>query len=669
MTLRVFIEVESAPGTVTGAGPITDIERFQTSNRLSQAGSWSMSLPATESQAALLTDQRAIMAYVMLDGVKTFLGGGAIDRKRTRVDNTGRLTLEVSGVDLLGEWSREAINDLTLDGSGDDNLDDLFALAPSTWSATSLGTSKDFERQFINETALAAMIAVAKQMGHWFVRRTYLGNVRNLTWTMTAPTTVALTCVMNLNALEAEDNANLATIVSIEEVRTSYDILNTAYVFGAGIGENRLDLAAATLWPDDTTAIGSAYTGASGDSYDYDAATNSISNTTSASAYGTRSKALQFSEVRPLENTDAGLVAAANTLVKAAVAHLERRRAPQVTYRFKLADLRTRIYPGDLIHIDARRWIDGVKPVDIDADVYVLSVTDVVDANGMWTADIEASNVLAWPEDTVTQLAQEAQLAKTVTAHPQMTGNVDTVSHREMVVAAGIPRIWIFLSAETSLINDVRLRYAVRSIEMPTAGVLNDPVTALAAAMEHVINSEDDSVSLGHDYSSAGHIQTITLASHTDRTGTTTSAEPDTGHDHSNSMAHGEHYHNVDNHTVAIADHAQHNHTLDWGYTSQALTKTYSASDLEFNINGEQDPDNMPDLLWRSGTLLYGSAWTAWYELNITDLVRSAVTRRPTAGIFYIDIHAKTASYDPTFSCIVTAQTQMRSVIQQIATF
>jgi hypothetical protein len=454
---------------------------------------------------------------------------------------------------------------------------------------------------------------------------------------------------MNLNALEAEGNANLATIVSIEEVRTSYDIINTVYVYGSGTGENRLDLAAATLWPNDSTAIGTDYTAASGDEYSYSSTDNSIGNATSMSTYGLRSKALQFSDVRPLENTNVGLTAAANTLVKAAVAYMEQHRAPQITYRFKLADLRTRIYPGDRIHIDARRWIDGVKPVDIDADVYVLSVTDVLDANGAWTADIEASNVLAWPEDTVTQLAQEAQLAKTVTSHPQMTGNIDTISHQALLVGGGQSRIWVFLAEETALLNKIVLRYITARAETPIA---ND-----GATLDVMITG--DAAAMDHDHSSAGHMQEVTLG-HSGNTNSATSPEPDTGHSHglgASATSHV-HYHGLD-------DHAAHAHGITWGYTAQDFALTYSVADIEFNINGETSGG----LVWRSGAHFVGTTWGEWYSLDFTAQVSNATTKRPTATYFYIDVRAKTASLDPDFSCLFTAQVQARTVIQQIATF
>ena len=340
-------------------------------------------------------------------------------------------------MDLLGEWSRAAVDSMQLTGSGVANLNDLLDLAPTGWVTVLEGTPANFKREFVHETLLTALVSVAGQMGHRFCRRPVLVNERNLTYSVSPDTSVALTCVMNLDALEAEDNDALATIVNLTEAHTSYDLLNRATVYGAGSGENRLTLAAATVWPDDTTAIGSVYTAASGDQYEYDAATNRIENTTRSALYGVRSKALSFADVRLLQNTDAGLEAAANLLVKAAVAHLERKRVPQVSYRMKLADLRTRLYPGDRIHIDARRYVDGERIIDIDEDVFVLSVSDVLDANGLWTADVEASNIAAWPEDSVTQMAHSAQVAPTQQAHVQLTGNVDTVNFRELLSRAG----------------------------------------------------------------------------------------------------------------------------------------------------------------------------------------------------------------------------------------
>jgi len=639
----IEIDVESAPGVVTGPGPITEIQSFRTVNRLNQAGSWTMTLPATEPQADLLTAQATVMGHVIINGVKTFLGGGAIDNMRKRVDNTGRLLLTAGGVGLLGEFSREALDTLILDDTGSQNLIDLAALKPTGWAVSMIGTSADFQRVFVNETQLAAWVAIAKQMGHSFTLKTVTSVERTLVYYVDLPTTIALHCVMNLNALEAEDNPDLATIVSIEDVSSSYEILNRAYVYGAGSGENQITMAAATVWPDDTTDITDPYTAPSGDEYFFDLATNRITNADSFARLGDqlRSKRLQFPDITLLENSDLGLEIAANTLVKAAVAQLERQRSPQTVYRFKLADLRQRIYPGDLIHIEARRYINGVRVVDIDDEVYVLSVTDNLDNNGVWTADVEASDVPAWPEDTVTQLVQQAQTALVQQAHPQLTGNIDTTTHREILVGGGLTQFYVFLADEAALINSVVLRYFTGPLELPFDNGGGTYNTVITGAVDVVLDP------------------TLITGNVPNDTDSVTTPAAGVGHQHPHSHQHGSHTHTQ-------AD--PHFHDIAWGYITKDLAETYTVSQIEFNINGEDS-----GATYRAGSHLVGSGWSEWYELDITDLVRNAATHRPeTEGTpitsFYIEARPKPAAGSAKM-CLITAQVQVRTGIRQVATF
>jgi hypothetical protein len=636
VALRIFVEVESAPGVVVGAGPITEITALRIGSRLSQAGSWTMTLPANAPNAELLDDQRTVMAYVLLEGEKTFLGGGAIDRKVTTVNSDGRMTIEVGGVDLLGEWSREDVGVLTLDGTGAANIAELLGVGPSGWTNVSVGTPAAFARQFTNETPLTALVAVAKQMGHRFVRAR---GVRRLEYQISVPTNTSLTCVMNLNALEAEDNPYLATIVNITESRTSYDLLNRAYVYGAGSGENVLTLAAASVWPDDATAMSSSYIAPSGDEYFYNAANNRITNSDAFTRHGgLRSKRVQFPEVRLLVNTDVGLVAAANTLVKAAVAKLEQKRTPQVTYRMKLADLRTRLYPGDKIHIDARRWVDGAHVVDIDADAYVLSVTDILDANGFWTADVEASNILAWPETATTQMAQSAELAKVVTAHVQLTGNVDTIAHPMRYVSTAFnPRFYLFLAGETALVNSVVIRFRTQPLE----------------SFNGVVEGSDINTGFSDPLAHAGSTGVPSTSSTTQ----VVVSAPD-------------HVHGLSAHTHpanTITAHDAHDHPLPWGHFSAPSADTLLPTDLEFQVNGVGS--------WEAGyTLIAASGATAWYELDLTAHFQNVVTRRPASGgsaasYFFVEARTKSSGLGVRTYAGLVVQSQLRSVTQQMSTF
>jgi hypothetical protein len=156
-----------------------------------------------------------------------------------------------------------------------------------------------------------------------------------------------------------------------------------------------------------------------------------------------------------------------------------------------------------------------------------------------------------------------------------------------------------------------------------------------------------------HDYSGDGHIEQVTLM-HSGNTNDTTSANPDLGHHHATlSVASHVHYHSIDD------------HTLIYGYSTADPDLTYSGAVLEFNINGETSGG----LVWRQGSIFSGAGVTAWYELDITDLVRDPVTKRPYDESIFIDVWPELAAQDAAFSCNVDIQVQIRSVLQQKATF
>ena len=234
--------------------------------------------------------------------------------------------------------------------------------------------------------------------------------------------------------------------------------------------------------------------------------------------------------------------------------------------------------------------------------------------------------------------------------------------------------MWVFLGNEAALINEVVLRYFTGPVELPISGTLNLPVTGDTTISAHTV----DAASGG---AATGTLSSETLSSHSvDATpfssGTNSALGPGdhfhaiNTHDHDISVDdHATHTHTFTgggsgSHTHPIANHTAHHHALVWGHTTEDLALTYAVNQIEFNINGEGG-----GATYRSGTLLIGTSWSAWYELDITAQVRDAVTKRPNATVIQIEARAKPAFDDPTFSCQLTAQVQVRTAIQQMATF
>jgi len=165
------------------------------------------------------------------------------------------------------------------------------------------------------------------------------------------------------------------------------------YPYGAGEGEIRLSMRGVVATLPTGYVFGSETI--AGTTYYY------IRHADTETTYGRIEKFITFSEIRPLDNTESGVIEAANELRDTAVEYLRRRIAPQKAYRLSLVKLDQMIYPGQKIQVEYRRYVptgkSTYKALDIDANLYVLEATTQIDSNGLRTVALEVSTVDAWP--------------------------------------------------------------------------------------------------------------------------------------------------------------------------------------------------------------------------------------------------------------------------------
>lgn len=651
--MRMWLDVQVGT-TTTGAGPVVQLASFSAAERLNQAGTWSALVPATDDRAVdLLQPRRTVLAWSMIDGVKRFLGGGVIDSLRVRLGPDGAPMLEVSGQDLLEEFNRAPVGDVSIEQPGSYDLADYIAAGlPASWSGGTLtGTPPSFVARFVYDTFLGGLSALADKFPIWFRRSTSSGNPRNLDIYLTLPSTVALYAVANADPVAIEENAAMCLITEISEERRANDLVYSAIVFGAGNGDARLTMALATQWPNGG-ALSGTYAHASGATFEFDGASNAILNTTAPLlTHGILQRALAWKDIAPISNNTADLQAAANTLVAAACQYLVNHRLPVTTYTLSVVGVRQEIKPGDLVRVTARRFVDGETPINIDANLRVLEVRTEMDANGLRTTGLTVAAVDRWPESDNDALVQDIRQSQVMESLPQMGPSVDTISYREPIDDdySGDLRFW--LGDETTTVNQVLVRFRV------------DPFRSTAKTVGGTLSGTVDIPS--HTHTTPNHTHSFRISGGLAPTYPIGFGAAGTaGGLYHNASGSNFDYPTKDGQGGAtsasgggqtgLALDLSSALSLQYGIYEDSAGNTYAASDLEWLVNGSAASETP------------ASTSGGWYELDITPDVVTADGLRPAQAANAVTVRVKTASKTGK-RCQVTAQIERRTVIQAIA--
>ena len=558
--------------------------------------------------------------------------------------------LVVKGGDLLRELNRVTVGDLPLTGTGDDNLDAIMDVVVTglSWTHTALGSAPDWQGHLVHESVLNSLVETMDKIGGHFRRETSLGEIRNVT-TFFAVSDSGILATTHGDPDALRDNPLACLITDIEVVEESYDLKNRLYLWGVGEGETRLTLAAATTWPDGSTPIANAYN-VGGDTYTCDLTDNYIENATSITAYDPDEMAVQFPDVAPLTNSDADLEAAANFLVLAGVEWLRKNSRPYASYRLRVVGLQTVLKVGQTLRVEARRYRDGEKAINIATQLTILEVETVIDALGVRTAELLTATVARWPAGDGEYVARELGRAQVFNAHPQMGPSVDTISYREHLDDDKNATLYFWLGEETTTVASVLVRMRTdplrstvaggASTTTPAGGESTTPgmgTTNHAHALEVTQYSSDVGYPLNYD-STAG-LSINNGGSGVTSGGTTTLT--DTGHTHT-----------TPNH--------QHTFTPLFEYGIFDAASNYAATALEYSVNGGA---------WAAiaaGQAISGAS--GWYGLDITAAVINADTKRPVAKVNSIAFRVATASKTGS-SAQITAQIERRTTIQSISVF
>lgn len=142
----------------------------------------------------------------------------------------------------------------------------------------------------------------------------------------------------------AEASGDYATIASLKRERRGTGVVNRVYPFGAGVGETVVELSLSDRTSPYPIQHGSPFSGSDEAYYIGDAA--------SITAYGLVDRVLSFTDVRPLTNSAADLLNAANVVYDLAAAYLQKTSVPIDAYSLSCLKLPLTTRVGDLIRVD-----------------------------------------------------------------------------------------------------------------------------------------------------------------------------------------------------------------------------------------------------------------------------------------------------------------------------
>src|SRR4051812_45064711 len=107
-----WVDITDASENKLGPGPITTGIKWRYTQRLSRAGEWSLEVPASDPRLEFATFKKKFTCYTFVGNTKTWLGGGALEKRVMSLRGTAAPTMVLSGNDLLYDLAHITIRDV-----------------------------------------------------------------------------------------------------------------------------------------------------------------------------------------------------------------------------------------------------------------------------------------------------------------------------------------------------------------------------------------------------------------------------------------------------------------------------------------------------------------------------------------------------------------------------
>jgi hypothetical protein len=405
---RFWMDVYNAAGERQGDGFISTIESLTVKRVLDGVGSFSISLPETDTDVTdLVVDEARVRIYILIgdedsaDYEKRLMVSGIVRKRSSSETATGGWTMTCSGDDELDELTRENVmlgleySPSTHSPEGEnwtvlEIIANLLSLAPS-WSASvdAVGTLTEMYARFDGMNLIEVLIEMSKQKGIHFRASNFAHDLD----------VGAFGEWNGLSLVQAErsnpdvySNDDIGFIESIRITSDTSNVWNEVYPFTAGDGETRLDLLPVLA------LRGTAF----GDPYDIVTRVQNgktfygLRDTASQALYGVinRGPALYDQIQIQSGNSAADIEAAADALYDIAAVDLGRHSIKLETFDVTAVKLTQNVRVGDKIHMTykgrvERELADGtityLPSRNINALFWVMAVTETINSSGLTT--------------------------------------------------------------------------------------------------------------------------------------------------------------------------------------------------------------------------------------------------------------------------------------------
>lgn len=677
-----WVDITDASENKLGPGPLTTGIKWRYTQRLSRAGEWSLEVPANDPRLDFATLKRNLNCYALLGPTKTWMGGGALEKKVMSLRGTSTPTMVLSGNDVLYELARNTVN-LKLDFNsgflGNAMYGQIMAGAPSGWGYLVSGTTPDLTARFVDESILNALTTITNKTGQMFrFRQSGFTPLSKQVYIFSATESTGILATNMADPIAIERNRNACMIVDIDRQEDAFSLVNKAIPYGAGTGQARLTIYAATQWPDGTVSnhpytttdrMGHTHT------FTCDQTYNWVSDVESRTAYGLYEGQIQYKEIGPVTNEPNDISAAANVLLAATVQYLLDSSIPQEHYTLNVAGLRSPVYPGQKIHVVARQTRDGKTPININQDLIIQEVVTEIDAAGVRTVSLTVATTREFAKSDAQVLVNEIQKSLAYQAHPQTGPNSFTVSYREDIDDDYGGTFPFWLSRDTTTINSVILRFRLdrlRSTVKSVGGEVHPTTPPQLPPHTHPVDVGTHT----HDLPDHQHPIQISDGSlapavlHVFGSGGTDAGFETSGFGTTV-------YAYTDNLRAAATSPAS---------TDAVSTSENSATDIDITIDlsnaisavygifeDPTAPHEVGDLRWTVNAVGVSGNPTAivggWFEFDITNLVINPLNSRPITQANTVEV---AVAFPETTAALqkrvrVTAQIEIRNIIQSIA--
>lgn len=687
-THRLEIDIEDRAGNKIGEGPLTNVPYVRYSRELGAAGFFETLLPLRDERTSLIEEKSHVLRF-RWNGDVVFVG--VVESTGATVTNGNALMMPVSGRCLGAELSEAKIGFLELtNGSGagvTDGPQDILTAAdtftPSTWTLdTDDGystTSTAVYAKFAGESALQALRKVANKIGeHWRFHPTE----RKIVWMRNDTPDSGIRLIQGApDLVTAESNPLIAFYDSFTEEKDCAGLFNRIYPYGGGAFEIAVTLNSTTR------------TATSG--FTLSATNNYLQNDTSISDIGiTIPLYMQFPDIRPVSNTDADIVSAANALFDAAETALIRNDTVSDFRVFKLGNVVK--LPSDVVCGSTVRLVYEDERYNVDADFIVLAIDTHIAQDASVTYGLTVATVDAMPSSGTESIVNSMEDGRVFQTHPVLNVNYYERSFRVFVgenqttekaeirfwfgdhVAQLQQVLWRFNLTELVAVTNTVGGTVVAGT---TGGGGGTTATSASGGGATVTSASGGSSTPTSSSNGGNHVHTIPVVNGTSGTpvyynsgggyleasggGSFVSNNFNIDHTHTVTIAAHTHDVTVSSHThdVTIPDHT-HSVSVDvgsalsedFGIYRESGSNTFAITDLEYQVNSGGYTDLSTDATDHGG---------GWYSVDLTAELYDA-NFRPNSTSNTIDIRRKSAGATGK-TAMLDGALEVRQIIQSTA--